>query len=112
MADENNTSIEEPNEPENVTPEEPKEPESTNPYQSIIDQQTEQINALIEQNAKLTSQITKMIQTGIQITDGNAQQQQTQAHSGYGFAKGNVALSDDDDFSVSSLGNLIGKRDV
>lgn len=111
MTGENNTSIEEPNEPENTTPEEPKEPESTNPYQSIIDQQTEQINALIEQNAKLTSQITKMIQTGTQINDGNAQQQQTQAHSGYGFAKGNVALSDDDDYSVSALGNLIGKRD-
>ena len=112
MPNENNTtSIEEPNEPENTTPEEPKESESTNPYQSIIDQQTEQINALIEQNAKLTSQITKMIQTGTQINDGNAQQAQT-PHSGYGFAKGNIALSDDDDFSVSSLGNLIGKRDV
>ena len=110
MDDENNTSIEEPNEQENDTLEEPKEPERVNPYQSIIDQQTEQINALIEQNAKLTSQITKMIQTGTQINDGNAQQQQTQ-HSGYGFAKGNIALSDDDDFSVSSLGNLIGKRD-
>lgn len=90
------------------------EHERVNPLQSIIDQQTSQIDALMAQNQKLTAQITNMINNGMQINDGTQQQQQQQQYepTGNGFGKGNVSLSDDDDYSVASLGKLIGKRDV
>ena len=99
-------------EPEPTSTPEPEPtptPEPPNPYETIIEQKDAQISALLEQTNKLTEQITKMINAGTQINDGT-KEPEPQPISGNGFAKGNQALSDNDDYSVAALGNLIGKR--
>ena len=77
------------------------EPKQANPYQSIIDQQNEQIQTLMEYNAKLSAQITQMVQNGAQFT------QQTQPQPKPAPVP---SLSDDQDYSLESLAKEIGKR--
>lgn len=86
-------------------PAQPGQVETPNAYQSIIDQQAEQINALIAQNESLTGQITKLIQSGAQIS-GNSQPGRIDPLSNLNGA----ALSDDDDWSLESLAKDIGKH--
>lgn len=81
---------------------EPAQSEPTNPYQSIIDQQNEQIKTLMEYNAKLSGQITQMVQNGYQAQQ--SAQPQPQPHL-------TPSLSDDKDWSLESLAKEIGKRD-
>lgn len=82
---------------------EPETEPETNAYESIISEQGKQIEALIRQNENLTAQITKMIESGTQITDGKPLR--TEKVIG-GFAQNNH-----DDVSLSDLGKMIGKRD-
>ena len=77
---------------------------NTNPYQSIIDQQNEQIKTLMEYNAKLSGQITQMVQNGYQ-----AQQPQPQPQP-QPMQYITPSLADDQDWSLESLAKEIGKR--
>ena len=87
--------------PEPKTEPEP-ELKQSNPYQSIIDQQNEQIQTLMEYNAKLSAQITQMVQNGAQFTQQQAQPRPKPAPV--------PSLSDDQDYSLESLAKEIGKR--
>ena len=87
-------------------------PEPDNAYQVIIDQQAQQINALIAQTQALNKQITDMIANGTQITDGaqHGMRQTTNINGGFGSMAGG-SLANDEDYSLESLGKLIGKRE-
>lgn len=80
---------------------------NTNPYQSIIDQQNEQIKTLMEYNAKLSGQITQMVQNGYQAQQ-QPQPQPVQPAKPMQYAT--PSLSDDQDWSLESLAKEIGKR--
>ena len=84
-----------------------------NPYQSIIDQQQAQIAALMAQNDALNQQVTRMVQGGAQFSQ---QPQQVGQNWSYTPQSPNTAqqlaqgsLSDNQDWSLESLGKEIGK---
>lgn len=97
-------------EPEQAQPEpeqvqtEPEPVTKPNAYESIFEQQNEQIQALIAQNKSLTDQITQLIQNGAQI--GNVQARNVSPVQQFN----QIALSDDEDWSLESLAKDIGKR--
>lgn len=76
------------------------------PYKAIIEQQNDQIGALIAQNQSLTQQITKMIQSGIQLNPENKPADDPEQQGQFELKK----YYDDDDLSLDALGKMIGKR--
>ena len=80
----------------------PEDTQPENPYEIIIEQQNRTIDTLIAQAESLNAQIVRLLQSGVQITDGKGQ-----TDNGY---VNSPALSDDY-VPLSDLGADIGKRD-
>ena len=103
MSDKNTDSVQTDPQPEQIQSE-PAQQE--NPYKAIIEQQNEQIGALIAQNQSLTQQITKMIQSGVQLNPDNKPMEESPHTEQFELKK----YYDDDDLSLDALGKMIGKR--
>lgn len=80
----------------------PEDTQPENPYEIIIEQQNRTIDTLIAQAESLNAQIVRLLQSGVQITDGNAQ-----ADNGY---VDNSALQEEY-VPLKDLGAEIGKYD-
>lgn len=93
-----------------VTPE-PAKPD-TSAYDSIIEQQNAQIEALMKQNESLSSQVTKLIETGAQIRDASAgAAPEPEPERGENYQRPSIEqLDDKDDYSIDYLGNFIGGK--
>ena len=82
-------------------------------YLEIINQQTQQINALIEQTQRQQSEITRLIQNGAIITDGNQTPNQPVSNASAlgGFA--DYTDVDSEDFvSFRDLGKYVGSKEM
>lgn len=80
----------------------PEDAQPENPYEVIIEQQNRTIDTLIAQAESLNAQIVRLLQSGVQITDGNAQ-----PDNGYV----NDSVLPEDYVPLKDLGAEIGKRD-
>lgn len=80
----------------------PEDTQPENPYEVIIEQQNRTIDTLIAQAESLNAQIVRLLQSGVQITDGNAQ-----ADNGYV----NDSALPEDYVPLKDLGAEIGKYD-
>lgn len=77
---------------------------------SVIEQQASTIDLLMEQNARLQSQIEKLLRSGAQINDGNSsntgQPTAQNPFGGFGMQNGYV----DERQAFRDLGKEIGKK--
>ena len=89
------------------------------PYDLIIEQQNAQIDALMKHTERLNAQIAQMVQGGVQFTDNQVQQSQSQQAKPMQQSQSQQAkpmqqfnpdsLSDNIDYSLEALGREIGK---
>ena len=78
------------------------------PYDLIIEQQNAQIDALMKHTERLNAQIAQMVQGGVQFTDNQVQQSQSQQAKPMQQFNPD-SLSDNIDYSLEALGREIGK---
>lgn len=84
-------------------------PEDTqNASAAVIEQQASTIDLLMEQNARLQSQIEKLLRSGAQINDGNSQPEKpVNPFGGFGLQGSGYQ---DEKQAFKDLGKEIGKR--
>lgn len=76
---------------------------------SIMEQQASTIDLLMEQNARLQSQIEKLLRSGAQISDGKQADKETPRNPFGGFGM-NSSMVADEVQSFRDLGKEIGKK--
>lgn len=85
-------------------------PEDTHDaFNTIMEQQASTIDLLMEQNARLQTQIEKLLRSGVQISDGKQSGNETHRNPFGGFGM-NSSMVADEVQSFRDLGKEIGKK--